>query len=86
MGEQRFEPHPVDGAVGNRVRAKRTELGLSQRHMADHLELPLDEYQDCESGRRRFGAPLLLRISRLLGVNPKYFFETLAVRAADSIN
>jgi transcriptional regulator with XRE-family HTH domain len=85
MGK-RFEHNPVDAAVGIRVRVKRTELGLSQHDMADQLELPLDEYQDCESGLRRFGAPLLLKVSRLLGVNPKYFFETQAVRRADLIN
>jgi transcriptional regulator with XRE-family HTH domain len=66
--------------------SKRTEIGLSQGHMADQLELSLDEYQDCESGIRRFGAQLLLKISQLLGVDPQYFFETLAMRRAGFIN
>jgi transcriptional regulator with XRE-family HTH domain len=86
MGECRFEPNPVDEGIGKRIMSKRTEIGLSQGHMADQLELSLDEYQDCESGIRRFGAQLLLKISQLLGVDPQYFFETLAMRRAGFIN
>ena len=86
MGEQSFESNPVDTAVGDRIKVKRTELGLSQAHMADQLGLPLDEYQNCESGVRRFGAQLLLNISRLLGVNPKYFFDNPPAGRSDFIH
>jgi hypothetical protein len=75
MSERRFRTNPVDAQVGNNVRAKRTELGFSQDHIADQLGLSLAEYQEYESGERRFGPERLLRLARLLGVRPQDFFE-----------
>jgi len=75
MSERRFRTNPVDAQVGNNVRANRTELGLSQDHIADQLGISLAEYQECESGDRRFGPERLLRLARLLGVSPQDFFE-----------
>jgi transcriptional regulator with XRE-family HTH domain len=75
MSERRFRTNPVDAQVGNNVMANRIELGLSQDHIADQLGISLAEYQDCESGDRRFGPERLLRLARLLGVSPQHFFE-----------
>jgi len=75
MSERRFRTNPVDAQVGNNVRANRTELGFSQDHIADQLGLSLAEYQEYESGDRRFGPELLSRLARLLGVGPQDFFE-----------
>jgi transcriptional regulator with XRE-family HTH domain len=59
MGEQGFRPNSVDVLVGYNVRTKRTKLGLSRSHLAEQLGLTLAEYQECESGMRRFGAARL---------------------------
>jgi transcriptional regulator with XRE-family HTH domain len=67
----------VDVQVGNNVRAKRTEAGQSQDYVANQLGLTLSEYQEYESGGRRFGPERLLRLARLLGVSPEGFFEGL---------
>ena len=77
MSERGFGLDPVDLQVGKNVRAKRTELGLSQDHVANQLGLSLPEYQEYESGRRRFGPERLLRLARLFGVSPEEFFEGL---------
>jgi transcriptional regulator with XRE-family HTH domain len=68
----------VDAQVGNNVGAKRTEAGLSQDYVANQLGLSLPEYQEYESGGRRFGAERLLRLARLFGVSPEEFFEGLS--------
>jgi transcriptional regulator with XRE-family HTH domain len=75
MRERRFRTNPVDAQVGNNVRANRTELGLSQANIAEQLGLSLAEYQQYESGGRRFGPERLLRLARLFGVRPQDFFE-----------
>jgi transcriptional regulator with XRE-family HTH domain len=77
MSERGFRPNPVDLQVGNNVRAKRTELALSQGHVADQLGLSLVEYREFESGNRRFGAERLLKLAHLFGVSPQDFFEDL---------
>ena len=77
MNERDSWPAPVDVQVGNNVRAKRNELGLSQHRVANQLWISLSEYQECESGSRRFGPERLLKLARLFGVSPEEFFEGL---------
>ena len=77
MSDRGFGPDPVDLQVGKNVRAKRTELGLSQDYIADQIGLGLGEYQEFESGNRRFGPERLLKLARLLRVSPEDFFEGL---------
>ena len=86
MSERRFRTNPVDAQVGKNVRANRTELGLSQDHIADQLGLSLAEYQEYESGERRFGPERLLRLARLLGVRPQDFFEDPPAASRISFN
>ena len=64
----------MDVQVGNNVREKRTEAGLSQDEVANHLGIGLAEYQEYESGDRRFGGHLL-KLARLFGVSLGRFFE-----------
>ena len=75
MNDRSFGPYPVDAQVGHNVMAKRTELALSQGHVAEQLGLTLDEYQKCESGMRRFGAKRLVKLARLMDVPASYFFQ-----------
>ena len=65
----------MDAQVGYNVMAKRTELGLSQERVARKLGLTLAEYQECESGMRRFGAERLSKVARLIDVPANYFFQ-----------
>jgi transcriptional regulator with XRE-family HTH domain len=75
MSERWFGPNPVDAQVGHNVMAKRTELGVSRGRVAEQLGLTLDEYQQYESGMRRFGPERLLKLARLMDVPPDYFFQ-----------
>jgi transcriptional regulator with XRE-family HTH domain len=77
MSERGFGPDPVDLRVGKNVRIKRTEIALSQDYIADQLGLSLSEYQECEAGDRRFSPERLLKLARLIGVNPEDLFEGL---------
>jgi hypothetical protein len=75
MSDRSFGHNPVDAQVGDKVMAKRTELGVSQSHVAEQLGLTLDEYQKCESGMCRFRAERLLKLARLMDVPANYFFQ-----------
>ena len=76
MGEQGFKTNRVDAKVGYSARIMRSKLGFSQGQIAEQLGLTLAEYQECESGVRRYGAERLLKLSRLMDISPNYFFET----------
>jgi transcriptional regulator with XRE-family HTH domain len=75
MSDRSFGPDPVDAQVGHNVMVERTELGLSQGHVAEQLGLTLDEYRKCESGMCRFGAERLSKLARLMNVPANYFFQ-----------
>jgi transcriptional regulator with XRE-family HTH domain len=86
MGEQGFKANPVDAEVGYNAMTMRSKLGFSQCQIAEQLGLTLAEYQECESGMRRYGPERLLKLARLMDVSPNYFFETLPVRRIEFIN
>ena len=77
MSEQGFGPNPVDAHVGYNAWTMRSKLGFSQGQIAEQLGLTLDEYQECETGMRRYGPERLLKLARLMDISPNYFFETL---------
>lgn len=67
----------VDAHVGERVRKRRTELGLTQEHLALTLEISYQQVQKYETGANRISAGRLYQISRKLGLDMAYFFEGL---------
>jgi transcriptional regulator with XRE-family HTH domain len=76
MSERGFKPNPVDAEVGYNARTMRSKLGFSQGQIAEQLGLTLAEYQECETGMRRYGPERLMKLARLMDISPNYFFET----------
>ena len=70
-------PHPTDVHVGDRVRTRRTMLGMSQTKLAESVGLTFQQVQKYESGKNRIGASRLYALSGVLGVPVSYFFEGL---------
>ena len=68
-------PKPVDMHVGSRVRMRRLMLGISQKELANALDLSFQQVQKYEKGANRIGASRLGHISRFLQVPVAFFFE-----------
>jgi transcriptional regulator with XRE-family HTH domain len=68
-------PHPVDVHVGERVKERRLELGMSQDKLATELGLTFQQVQKYERAANRISASRLYRMGRVLGVDVPYFFE-----------
>jgi transcriptional regulator with XRE-family HTH domain len=68
---------PVDTHVGQKIRARRTLLGMSQTELADTAGITFQQVQKYEKGANRVGAGRLQQFSEALGVPPSYFFEGL---------
>lgn len=68
-------PKPVDTHVGNRLRLRRTLLGMSQEKLGTALGLTFQQIQKYEKGANRIGSSRLYEIGRILGVPVSYFFE-----------
>src|SRR5579872_3336663 len=71
------EPDAVDVHVGNQVRLRRRELGLSQARLAQSLGLTFQQVQKYELGTNRISASKLFRIAQVLSVPVGGFFEGL---------
>lgn len=79
---QAKSPNPIDIHVGQRVRARRTLLGLSQEKLGDALGLTFQQIQKYERGTNRIGASRIFDLSKVLGVPIAYFFEEIAPQLA----
>ena len=73
----RNEYRYVDPIVGQRVRARRVLLGMSQEILADRLGLTFQQVQKYEKGSNRISASRLHQMSGVLGVPVSYFFEDM---------
>lgn len=71
----------VDAYVGERIRERRTALGLTQDHLASALEISYQQVQKYETGANRVSAGRLYEIAKKLDVDISYFFEGLDEQA-----
>ncbi len=67
----------VDRQVGERIRARRAELGLTQEDLARALGISYQQVQKYETGGNRISAGRLFEIAQRLGAPVGYFFEGL---------
>lgn len=59
-------PHPLDVALGTRIRLRRHELGLSQAQLARQLGITFQQVQKYEGGMNRVSFSRLVEIARAL--------------------
>ncbi len=71
------QPNPIDVHVGNRIRLRRTLLGLSQEKLASLLGLTFQQVQKYERGMNRVGASRLWDIGKVLEVPIEFFYEDM---------
>jgi transcriptional regulator with XRE-family HTH domain len=69
----------IDRHVGERIRLRRTELGLTQEQLAEALGVSYQQIQKYETGANRISAGRIFEISRKLAVDIAYFFGGLGV-------
>ena len=67
--------HPVDIYVGQRLRERRNQCGVSQEHLADNVGLTYQQLQKYETGANRISASALYELAGALGVAPGHFFD-----------
>ncbi|HYE51955.1 MAG TPA: helix-turn-helix transcriptional regulator [Azospirillaceae bacterium] len=70
-------PNPIDIHVGQRLRLRRTLLGLSQETLGEAVGITFQQLQKYERGANRISASRLFNLSQVLGVPVTFFFEEL---------
>ncbi|MBB3263494.1 transcriptional regulator with XRE-family HTH domain [Azospirillum sp. OGB3] len=69
------ESWSVDAHVGQRVRMRRTLLGMSQEKLGEAIGLTFQQVQKYERGSNRISAGTLYRLSQVLDVPVSFFFD-----------
>jgi transcriptional regulator with XRE-family HTH domain len=69
----------IDQHVGDRIRAHREALEMSQKELADALGITVRQLQNYETGRFRVGAAMLFAMASQFVVPVTSFYEGLPV-------
>lgn len=78
------ESWSIDSHVGQRLRIRRTLLGMSQEKLGDAIGLTFQQVQKYERGSNRISAGTLFRLSQILEVPVSFFFDGLPSEVAES--
>lgn len=62
--------HPAQVELGDRARARRMELGISQMELASRIDLHFTFVSEVERGMRNLSLSSLLRLAQGLEVDP----------------
>jgi transcriptional regulator with XRE-family HTH domain len=65
----------VDVHIGSRMHIRRMSRGVSEQELSQLLGIDRSNLAAFEAGAQRINANLLLRVSKVLGVRPDYFFR-----------
>ncbi len=76
--------NPVDLHVGQRLRQRRSLLGMTQQKLAVAVGIKFQQIQKYESGANRVSASRLFALAQALDVPVSYFFEGAAVAAGQT--
>jgi transcriptional regulator with XRE-family HTH domain len=66
----RKTPHRIDVEVGQRIRARRAAIGMSQEGLADHCKITFQQIQKYEKGVNRVSASRIHQIADALKCKP----------------
>lgn len=72
----------IDKKIGQRVRSRRLEIGMSQERLAELLGVTFQQVQKYEKGVNRIAASRLFDIAASLEMPAARFFEGLTSRAS----
>ncbi|MGD0143510.1 MAG: helix-turn-helix transcriptional regulator [Rhizomicrobium sp.] len=68
----------VDRHVGERIRRRRAEMGLTQEDLGRVLEISYQQIQKYETGANRISAGRLFEVASALSADVAYFFDGYA--------
>ena len=78
--------NPVDVHVGNRLKLRRTIIGMSQDKLGQTVGLTFQQIQKYEKGANRIGASRLYQFATVLDVPPAWFFDGLEGQPVEGRN
>ncbi|PIZ31213.1 MAG: transcriptional regulator [Alphaproteobacteria bacterium CG_4_10_14_0_8_um_filter_53_9] len=77
---------PIDLHVGQRLKLRRTMLGLSQEKVGEAVGVTFQMIQKYEKGACRVGASRLQQLARVVDVPVAWFFEEFTPQGKQSVS
>ncbi len=74
----------IDQAVGNKLKYRRTFIGLSQDELAKEIGISFQQVQKYEKGTNRISASRLYQISKILNVPVSFFFDEININSKNN--
>jgi transcriptional regulator with XRE-family HTH domain len=68
---------PIDKYFGDKLRARRMMIGMSQDDLAKSLGLSFQQIQKYEKGANRISAAMMVRLAEILEVDIGYFYDAI---------
>lgn len=65
----------VDTYIGQRIRARRLQLGMSQEDLGEALNVSFQQIQKYEKGTNRVSTATLIAIANVMDVEPAHFYH-----------
>ncbi len=75
---QKKSPKAEDVAIGEKIKARRMALGMSQEKLAEQLGVTFQQVQKYENGTNRVSVSRMLQIAAALNAPPSWFFPAAA--------
>ena len=73
--------HPVDIHVGNRMRQRRSLVGMSRSQFCEFVGLTIQQIHRYEHGTNRISSSRLYEFAKVLDVSVSYFFDEMPSNA-----
>src|SRR5260370_23447049 len=68
---------PIDKYFGDRLRARRIMMKMSQDDLGKSLGVSFQQIQKYEKGTNRLSAAMMVRVAEILGVDVGYFYDEI---------
>ena len=75
----RTDPHPVDAHIGQRLKRRRKELGISRATVAQTVGVTYQQIHKYEAAQDRISASRLWELSMILDVPVAFFYDGIDV-------
>jgi transcriptional regulator with XRE-family HTH domain len=69
---------PIDKYFGDRLRARRIMMKMSQEELGEKLGVSFQQIQKYEKGTNRLSAATMARVAVILDVNVAYFYDQIS--------
>ena len=76
------DSNEIDRLIGVRLKERRTELGMTQKHLGESLGMSFQQIQKYETGRNSIAVATLLEACTILDVPVTYFLSDCPIPPA----